>query len=166
MADEEELEQESPVVEKPTLDRRLLRSGTVIYPYTKQENVIGLQGTIKEKMTIASDYEPESGTYIEKQIWLDTGDGTPPPQLNMTRSGSGLRTMATTSVEPLANSNNNVDGLRFGRRSRRRRRTRTADESAESTSSNTNLRFGRHSHGSLSFGRPNPGNRLRFGRQR
>ena len=128
MADEEELTQQ----EKPTIDRRLLQGNTVIYPFTKQQNIIGLQGTIKEKMTIVSEYEPEAGTYVERQIWLDTGDGSPAPTMSL-RKGRSLRTMATTSAEtPVSN---NVSGLTFGK------------------TSSGSLTFGKPSTGTLRFGK-------------
>lgn len=54
-------------------NRRLLQGEDVIYPITKQENVIGLQKTITDKLPIVSGTEPSQG-FAEKQIWLDTSD--------------------------------------------------------------------------------------------
>lgn len=54
------------------LNRRLLKGQDIVYPITKQENVIGLQGTIKEKMVIVSPTQPQQA--IERQVWLDTND--------------------------------------------------------------------------------------------
>lgn len=54
-------------------NRRLMQGEDIIYPFTRQENVIGLQKTIKEKMTIASKIQPQ-GTVVERQVWLQTED--------------------------------------------------------------------------------------------
>ena len=53
-------------------NRRLMQGTSIIYPITRQENVIGLQGTIKEKMAIVSPTQPQQA--IERQVWLDTSD--------------------------------------------------------------------------------------------
>ena len=51
-------------------NRRLIHNGKPLYPFTKQENVIGLQETIVEKLPIISNQEPQSG-FVPKQAWLD-----------------------------------------------------------------------------------------------
>lgn len=56
-----------------TENRRLLDGQKVVYPFTKQENIIGLQKTISDKLPIVSASAPSSGTFVEKQIWLDIG---------------------------------------------------------------------------------------------
>jgi len=55
-------------------NRRLMLGSDIIYPITKQENIIGLQKTIKEKLPIVSDSTPAVGTYVERQVWIDTND--------------------------------------------------------------------------------------------
>ena len=50
--------------------RRLLQGDVIIYPYTKQENVIGLQKTITDKLPIVSNTAPSAG-FVQKQVWLD-----------------------------------------------------------------------------------------------
>ena len=54
------------------LIRRLLQGNKVIYPITRQEAVINLQKTIKEKMTIVSPTQPQIA--IERQVWLDISE--------------------------------------------------------------------------------------------
>ena len=122
MADEEELTQE----EKPTIDRRILQGNTVIYPFTKQQNIIGLQGTIIEKLPIASDTAPETGLIENQKVWLDTRPEQAP--VMSLRKGRSLR--ATASTETPANSN-----LTFGK------------------ASSNSLTFGRPSTGTLRFGK-------------
>lgn len=56
------------------LNKRLMLGTDIVYPYTKQENVINLQNTIKAKLPITSPNEPAQGTYVEKQVWLDTSE--------------------------------------------------------------------------------------------
>lgn len=51
-------------------NRRLMLGPDIIYPITRQENVINLQKTIKEKMAIVSPDQPQQA--IERQVWLDT----------------------------------------------------------------------------------------------
>ena len=53
-------------------NRRLVLDGDIIYPITRQENIIGLQKTIKEKLPIISANTPES--QIERQVWLDIAE--------------------------------------------------------------------------------------------
>ena len=56
----------------PDKNRRLVIDGDIVYPITKQENVIGLQKTIKDKLPIVSSEAPEN--YVEKQVWIDTSE--------------------------------------------------------------------------------------------
>ena len=51
------------------LNRRIKIGGNVVYPITRQQNVIGLQKTIKEKMAIVSYAKPQ-GTVFERQAWI------------------------------------------------------------------------------------------------
>ena len=53
-------------------NRRLIQGEDIVYPITKQENIIHLQKTITDKLPIVSDTTPTSG-YVPKQVWLDTG---------------------------------------------------------------------------------------------
>ena len=53
-------------------NRRLLQGEDIVYPITRQENVIGLQKTITDKMTLASPTQPSAA--IEKQIWIQLGE--------------------------------------------------------------------------------------------
>ena len=53
-------------------NRRLIQGDDIIYPFTRQENVIGLQKTIKEKLPIVSSETPDN--YVERQVWLDTSE--------------------------------------------------------------------------------------------
>ena len=53
--------------------RRILQGEVVIYPFTKQENVIGLQKTITDKLPIVSSQQPTQG-FVQKQAWFDTND--------------------------------------------------------------------------------------------
>ena len=55
------------------LNRRLLLGSDIVYPITKQENVINLQKTIKEKLPIISNTQPS--TNITRQVWIDTSAG-------------------------------------------------------------------------------------------
>ena len=52
-------------------DKRLMLNGNIIYPYTKHENVLGLQQTITDKLPIVSDSQPQEN-YVEKQVWIKT----------------------------------------------------------------------------------------------
>ena len=54
-------------------NKRLVNNGDIIYPFTKQENVIGLQKTITDKLPIVSSVTPQEG-FVNKQVWLDTGN--------------------------------------------------------------------------------------------
>lgn len=51
-------------------NKRLVLNGDIVYPFTKQENVIGLQKTIKEKLPIISNSEPSEG-FVERQSWIE-----------------------------------------------------------------------------------------------
>ena len=55
-------------------NRRLVLDNDIIYPFTRQENVIGLQKTIKEKLPIVSTSTPDSD--IERQVWIDTNEAS------------------------------------------------------------------------------------------
>ena len=57
-------------------NRRLVQGEDIIYPITKQENVIGLQKTIKEKMPIISENQPQSG-FVNRQTWIKVEDTIP-----------------------------------------------------------------------------------------
>lgn len=80
------------------LIRRLLQGNKVIYPVTRQEAVIGLQGTIKEKMTIVSPTQPQVA--IERQVWLDISENE--------QGGEQL------TFGNVAQQNENDNGLTFG----------------------------------------------------
>ena len=68
------MEDERPLTpEEVALYRRLMYCGQVLYPFTKQELVIGLQKTIKEKLPLSGDTEPTNA--VQHQIWLDTSGG-------------------------------------------------------------------------------------------
>lgn len=55
-------------------NKRLVLGDTIIYPFTKQENVIGLQKTIKEKLPTVSANSPESA--VERQVWIKPEEET------------------------------------------------------------------------------------------
>ena len=55
------------------LNRRLLLGSDIVYPITRQQNVIDLQKTIKEKLPIISNTQPT--TDIVRQVWVDTSVG-------------------------------------------------------------------------------------------
>lgn len=50
-------------------NKRLIFDGNIIYPFTKQENVIGLQKTIKEKMPIITSQAPSAA--LDNQICIE-----------------------------------------------------------------------------------------------
>lgn len=54
-------------------NRRLIQGEDIIYPFTKQENVIGLQKTIADKLPIISESQPSSG-YVTRQAWIQPAD--------------------------------------------------------------------------------------------
>ena len=58
-------------------NKRLIQNGDIIYPFTKQENVIGLQKTIKEKLPIVSSTTPTK--FVERQVWIDTTENDENP---------------------------------------------------------------------------------------
>lgn len=54
-------------------NRRLIQGNDIIYPFTKQENVIGLQKTITDKLPIVSSSTPQAG-FVAKQVWIDVSE--------------------------------------------------------------------------------------------
>lgn len=70
-------------------NRRILQGTDIIYPFTKQENVIGLQKTITDKLPIVSESTPQSG-YVPKQVWVDIGDAYDNHSLQFGNRGGGL----------------------------------------------------------------------------
>lgn len=54
-------------------NRRLIQGNDIIYPFTKQENVIGLQKTITDKLPIVSSSTPQEG-FVAKQVWIDVSE--------------------------------------------------------------------------------------------
>ena len=54
------------------VNKRLIRGDEIIYPITNAGNIIGLQGTIKEKLPIVSPSTPQQG--VERQAWIKIGD--------------------------------------------------------------------------------------------
>lgn len=77
-------------------NRRLIHNGKPLYPFTKQENVIGLQETIVEKLPIISSQEPQSG-FVPKQAWLDISND----------DGEQIIVMPSTPVQNNNSSGNN-----------------------------------------------------------
>lgn len=53
-------------------NKRLIQGNDIIYPFTKQENVIGLQKTITDKLPIVSETVPEA--FVTKQVWIDVSE--------------------------------------------------------------------------------------------
>lgn len=84
-------------------NRRLLQGQTIIYPFTKQENIIGLQKTIKEKLPIVSSSQPTSD-YVERQVWVDTSDN----------EQEGFYIEETPQENLTFTIQNNEQGLTFG----------------------------------------------------
>ena len=62
------------MADEEILNRRLLKGEAIVYPITRQENVIGLQRTITDKLPIVSSEAPAQGTYVERQSWFDTSE--------------------------------------------------------------------------------------------
>ena len=60
--------------ESEEISKRLLQGDKIVYPFTKQENIIGLQKTITDKLPIVSEDVPQTG-YVPKQVWLNLDDG-------------------------------------------------------------------------------------------
>ena len=58
-------------------NKRLIQNGDIIYPFTKQENVIGLQKTIKEKLPVVASTAPTN--FVERQVWIDTTENDENP---------------------------------------------------------------------------------------
>lgn len=56
-----------------TKDGHLLQGNCVVNPFTKHENVEGLQKEITDKLPIVSAQEPQSG-FVPNQVWLDIGN--------------------------------------------------------------------------------------------
>ena len=69
-------------------NRRLMQGTDIIYPFTKQENVIGLQRTITDKLPIVSPTAPQSG-FVPKQVWIDTSDSSNDQELDFGPQGNG-----------------------------------------------------------------------------
>lgn len=57
------------VITPDEICRRLMKGTQIVYPYTKQQLVMGLQRTIRDKLPIKSATEPEN--VVPRQIWLD-----------------------------------------------------------------------------------------------
>lgn len=93
------------------LNRRLKKGNNIVYPITSQENVIGLQATIKEKLPIVSDSTPEQ--FVAGQVWLNTssasGSVIASVSLRGAKGGRGLKAMSVS--EP---SSASETGLGFG----------------------------------------------------
>lgn len=62
------------MADEEILNRRLIQGDKIVYPITQQQNVIGLQKTITDKLPIVSPETPTEGMFVEKQVWLDTSD--------------------------------------------------------------------------------------------
>lgn len=77
------------MADETILNRRIKKGDAIVYPITDQQNVIGLQGTIKEKLPIVSESTPQVGDYVEKQVWIDIGDSYENHGLRFGSSGSG-----------------------------------------------------------------------------
>lgn len=69
-------------------NRRLIQGTDIIYPFTRQENVIGLQKTITDKLPIVSPTTPQ-GNFVPKQVWIDTSDSSNDQRLNFGEHGEG-----------------------------------------------------------------------------
>ena len=52
--------------------RRLVIDGEVFYPITDADSVIHLQREITEKLPIVSNTQPQVGTFVPNQVWIDT----------------------------------------------------------------------------------------------
>lgn len=55
------------------LNRRLKLNEDIVYPITRQENIIDLQKTITEKLPIVSSSAPQ-GVVPTRQVWLDISE--------------------------------------------------------------------------------------------
>ena len=119
-------------------NRRILQGTDVIYPFTRQENVIGLQKTITDKLPIVSATEPEEG-FVPKQAWIDTGN-----------SGSEVvNTAPLSSPSALTFGNGNNTNLVFGNGSAG---SNNSGGLAFASSNNENLTFGNGNNNDLAFG--------------
>lgn len=129
------------------LIRRLLQGNKVIYPITRQEAVINLQKTIKEKMTIVSPTQPQVA--IERQVWLDISE-----------SEEGGEQLTFGNV---AQQNENDNGLTFGNEHPNEELT-FGNENAEQSE----LTFGNNNSqvsDNLTFGTPHLNEVLTFGNE-
>lgn len=77
------------MADETILNRRIKKGDAIVYPITHQENVIGLQGTIKDKLPIVSETTPQVGEFVEKQVWIDIGDSYENHGLNFGPNGGG-----------------------------------------------------------------------------
>lgn len=118
------------------LNRRLLKGQDIVYPITRQENVINLQKTIKEKMAIVSSQQPQQA--IERQVWLDTSSNQ---QGGSQQSGGLTFGNANDHSELTFGEENQIGELAFGNN----------DHSQQS--------------GDLTFGEPNEHEVLTFGNE-
>ena len=75
--------------ELPGHDKVIVQGSDIVYPYTKQENVIGLQQTIREKLPIVSETTPQSG-FVPQQVWIDIGGERETVTLQFGRTGGPL----------------------------------------------------------------------------
>lgn len=53
---------------------RIRNNGVPFFPVSIHNAIIGLQSEIKKKLPITSSTEPEAGTYVKNQVWLDTNE--------------------------------------------------------------------------------------------
>lgn len=56
--------------------KRITENGEVVMPITEQDCVIGLQKTIKEKLPIVSETQPQQG-FVERQAWINVDNSLP-----------------------------------------------------------------------------------------
>lgn len=134
--------------EQEEKNRRLLQGQTVIYPFTKQELVIGLQKTIMDKLPIKSNVQPELN-FVAKQIWLDTGENADFQEIE---AAPRIQTVSNYVVPDVS--------LEFGRPSNEANLEFGGNAGAEIVENNTatndnNLSFGNPRNESIEFGTPN-----------
>lgn len=77
-----------------TKDGHLLQGNCVVNPFTKHENVEGLQKEITDKLPIVSAQEPQSG-FVPNQVWLDISEN------------EGVEEVETEALEPRTPSYHN-----------------------------------------------------------
>ena len=94
------------------LNRRLLKGEDIVYPVTRQENVIQLQKTITDKLSIVRDTTPTSG-FVAKQVWIDTGV-QPSNELTFGTPSSGQLTFGNQQGGGLTFGTPSNNGLTFG----------------------------------------------------